>query len=506
MTALLILGNQLFAPQIIRDRWGANPLPHVFMREDRELCTYYRFHKQKIVFFLAAMRTYARELEAAGFDVHYEPLDSTASTQPYEIHLMKFLREHHVTELGVFEIEDKFFEARVGTALQGAGVATHVLQSPMFICSRADFQHYLKTHKKPFMKTFYRAQRERLNILVDAGAQPVGGAWSFDTENRLPLPKTLDPPALPVIDASDAQRDVQQVCEQLFADHPGRSDETWLPVDRAGAQQWLHTFVQERLAEFGPYEDALAPHSDFVYHGVLTPFLNCGLLTPQDVLQAVLHAAYKHKLPIQSVEGFVRQIIGWREFVRGIYRNFSETQDDANFWGHTRQLSAHWYDATTGIPPLDHCLAKVVRYGWAHHIERLMVVGSLMLLLQVAPKDAHRWFMEMFVDSSDWVMGPNVYGMALFSDGGIFATKPYICGSNYYRKMGGYKKDTWCDAVDGLYWQFIGAHREFFLRNPRLSIAVRSLEGMDAKRRQHIFAAADALRDKLTLPAADSAQ
>jgi deoxyribodipyrimidine photolyase-related protein len=228
--------------------------------------------------------------------------------------------------------------------------------------------------------------------------------------------------------------------------------------------------------------------------------LNCGLLTPTDVMKETLTAFEKKKLPIASVEGFVRQIIGWREFVRGIYQNFSERQETCNFWKHSNQLSDIWYGGESGIPPLDRALQKVWKRGYLHHIERLMVVGSLTLLLEVDPSEAHKWFMEMFVDSSDWVMGPNVYGMALFADGGIFATKPYICGSNYYRKMGPDKTGPWCDGVDGLYWGFVKKHKTFFAKNPRLSMMAKTAERMDATRWKKIEAAANELRSRLVVP------
>ncbi|MDG0817575.1 cryptochrome/photolyase family protein [Bdellovibrio svalbardensis] len=203
-------------------------------------------------------------------------------------------------------------------------------------------------------------------------------------------------------------------------------------------------------------------------------------------------------MSIASLEAFVRQVIGWREFVRGIYQNFSATQDTVNFWGHHRKLSSVWYKGGSHLPQLERTLKKVFKYSYCHHIERLMVLGNLMLLLEVDPRDAHRWFMEMFVDSSDWVMGPNVYGMALFSDGGIFATKPYICGSNYWRKMSKEKAGDWCEGLDGLYWGFIEKHRDFFAQNPRLSMMVKNLDKLDPARKKKIFAAGEALKNELT--------
>ena len=201
---------------------------------------------------------------------------------------------------------------------------------------------------------------------------------------------------------------------------------------------------------------------------------------------------------MNSCEGFIRQVIGWREFIRGIYQNFSEQQEESNFFQHKRKLNELWYNGKSGVAPLDDVIKKVLRFGYAHHIERLMVVGSLMVLLEVDPTEAHRWFMEMFIDSSDWVMGPNVFGMALFSDGGVFATKPYICGSNYFRKMGGYKDGDWQEGVDGLYWSFIEKHKRFFLKNPRLSMMVRSLEKMPTEKKRKIFGKAEELRSRLT--------
>ena len=502
-TGLIVLGNQLFEPDLWPDSLNASKLDFAYMREDVELCTYFKFHKLKIFFFLAAMREYAQELRRAGVSVDYEELKK--SRLPYDEHLKKWILKKSIQTLYCYEIEDKFFEKRIVAAAESAGAKLEIMPSPMFLTSRAQFKSYLSKSKRPFMKTFYESQRKRLKILVDKQEQPLGGQWSFDEMNRKPLPKSVNPPGMPKARRSafatetDLLKKVSDLCLEHFSDHPGKLSNVWFPVDRAGARAWLADFVEQRLASFGPYEDALTERSDFVFHSALTPFLNTGLLTPGDVVKAVLDAARKKKIEISSIEGFVRQIIGWREFVHGIYQNFSEVQDTTNFWKHDRKLNARWYEANTGIAPLDHVIEKAGRLGYAHHIERLMVVGNLMLLLEIDPKEAHRWFMEMFIDSSDWVMGPNVYGMGIFSDGGIFATKPYICGSNYYRKMGGYGKGDWCDGVDGLYWSFIDKHQKFFMKNPRLSMMARSVQKMDVGRKSAIFAAADELRNKLTV-------
>ena len=435
MRLFLVLGNQLFDPNLVKENLPAD-LKQVFMREDRELCTYYKFHQHKIVLFLAAMRTYAAEMKDADYEVHYEELGSGAKT--YEDALTAHVKLKKISEIHSFEIEDRLFEGRLEALFKKLKVKWVAHQSPMFLSSREDFQAYLKKTKKPFMKTYYESERRRLNILMDADGKPESGKFSLDEENRQKLPKTVVPPALPAIEHSATVREVIELCKKEFSEHPGSASEFWLPVDRKGARLWLKSFLKQRLEDFGTYEDALAPKSDFVFHSVLTPFLNTGLLTPHEVIEETLKHAKKNKTRLASVEGFIRQIMGWREFIRGMDRNFGEKQAALNFFKHHRKLKACWYEGNTGIPPLDQAIKKATRYAYGHHIERLMVVGSLMLLLEVEPHAAYTWYMEMYLDSSDWVMGPNVYGMALFSDGGIFATKPYICGSNYYRKMGDY--------------------------------------------------------------------
>ena len=490
---VVVLGNQLFA----HASWPQNEVAGVFMREDFELCTYFRFHQQKIAFFLAAMRCHADALRAQRLAVHYEPLTRDAKT--YEDALVAWAHANQFRRLAMFEIEDKFFEARLHARLQAEKIALEVWPSPMFLTSRGNFAAYLERVSRPFMKTFYESQRRRLRLLVDVDGGPVGGRWSYDEDNRQPLPAHVEVPEVPHIAHNAHVTDVVALCRTHFAGHPGDAGGLWLPVDRARALGWLRDFLQRRLAQFGPYEDALTERTDTVFHGVLSPLLNVGLLTPDEVVRAALEAGRKQQVPLQSLEGFLRQVVGWREFIRGIYQNFDDVQRERNHFGHTRRLSDAWARADTGVPPLDAVLDKVQRLGWAHHIERLMVLGSMMLLLEVEPKEAHRWFMEMFVDSSDWVMGPNVYGMGLHSDGGIFATKPYFCGSNYYRKMGGYPKGAWCDGVDGLYWRFVARNRAAFANNFRLRNVARGLDRISPQRRAHIEAAAQVLQDRLTV-------
>lgn len=495
MQVIVVLGNQLFPPSVLRKAVGPGACS-VFMREDFELCTHFKYHQQKILFFLVAMRKCAQELQQAGFDVHYEKLGENSGT--YDQSLSLYLKKMKPAKVGFFEVEDQFFADRLASLLSSLGIAADEWPSPMFLTARQDFKDYLKGTRKPFMKTFYERQRKKLGILVDSKGQPEGGQWSFDEDNRKPLPKNFQSSALPSVSGGKIENEVLKIIAKHFSSHPGRAEDFWLPTDRAGAQAWLQAFLQDRLMDFGPYEDALSAAHPFVAHSVLTPLLNVGLLTPAEVISETLKFAKKKKIALNSLEGFVRQVIGWREFIRGIYQNFHQVQETRNFWGHHKKLTDDWWRGTTGIAPLDDVIMKTQKYGYAHHIERLMIVGNLMLLLEVDPLEAHRWFMEMFIDSSDWVMGPNVFGMALFSDGGIFATKPYICGSNYYRKMGGYKTGDWQDGVDGLYWTFIGRHREHFQRNPRMAMMVKTFDKMPDEKKRRLTTAANLLRARLT--------
>lgn len=502
MTGLLILGDQLFSPEILENRFPERP--RVLMVEDEGLCTHFRYHQQKLVFFLSAMRHYCRELESHGWTVDYRVLDSGDAS--YLEVLGGWLKSHSIRTLQGFEVSDRFFENSLEAFAQAQGVAWRPSANPGFLTSRAEFRRYLESVKKPFMKTFYESQRTRLQVLIERDGSPTGGRWSFDEENRERLPKDLLLPLLPSVSFSEEpeREEVIRLVERRFGSHPGRARASWLPTTRDGARLWLSRFIQERLEHFGPYEDAISSRGPVLFHSVLTPFLNSGLLTPHEVIRTILDAYRKKRLPLNSVEGFVRQVIGWREFVYGIDRNFHERQWNTNHWGHHRRLTEHWYLGTTGLAPLDDAIRKANDLAYAHHIERLMVLGNAMVLCEIHPHEAYRWFMEMFVDSADWVMGPNVFGMGIFSDGGVFATKPYLCGSNYWLKMSDYSKGPWCDVIDGLYWSFLKRHQKALLKNPRMATMARAVDKLEAGRRERIFKAADDFKARVTYEAPEA--
>lgn len=487
----LIMGSHLFPIKSLPS------LDHkqIVMIEDVGLCTHFKYHKKKLLFFLEAMRNYADELRDYGYEVSYIPLKEKGENPHFFFHLEKELSSRACKNLESYEIEDRFFrnELQEFVDTQKLNWITH--RSPLFLHSSREFLELFSSKKHPRLRPFYESERKYRDILMQ-GDQPAGGQFSFDQDNRKRLPQSVSVPKLPPVKHTRHRDAVCQIVNHLFADHPGTTEDFWLPVSREGAKQWLRVFLKERLSLFGPYEDAMSTEEPFVFHSALSPLLNSGLLTPEEVIDEALNC---EGVPLNSIEGFIRQVLGWREFIRGIDECFGVQQETSNFFENERKLSEVWWTGETGLLPVDHVIKNVIQYGYCHHIERLMVLSNVMLLLEIHPQEVFRWFMELFIDSADWVMGPNVYGMGQFSDGGLFATKPYICGSNYLRKMSNFPKGEWCDIFDGLYWSFIDKRRHFFSSQPRLNMMLATLDRMSEERRTHLFTVAEAFRNTVTV-------
>ncbi len=484
MKLFVILGNQLFNPKYLSDYKDHS----FFMAEDYELCTFEKHHKLKILLFLSSMRSFKDELKSKNFNVIYKDINKDFKLS-YEKKLEKTIKEKKIKEISFFEIEDKFFEKRILNLSRKNALKINQVKSPMFLMDRKEFKNYLSKNKRPFMANFYKIVRTKMNLLMNKNGSPKGNKWSFDEDNRKKLPNDIKIPKISVIKETKDTASLKKFINSNFKDHPGKTDKFWFPTTRKDTNKWLDEFLKERIKLFGDYEDAVTDRSNIVFHSALSPLINLGLITPEEIVEKL--RKIENRVPINSLEGYIRQIIGWREFMRGIYQNYDERLSKTNFFNHKRKMKKSWYDGNTGLDPLDHAINNAKNYGWSHHIERLMILANIMNLCEINPKQVYKWFMEMFVDSSDWVMAPNVYGMGLFSDGGIFATKPYICGSSYFLKMMHFKKGPWCDVMDGLYWKFIDRHKKFFLKNPRLAMMVRISEKMNKERKLKIFRAAN---------------
>ena len=475
----LILGNQQFPQKYLKPFKDSTFL----MIEDYGLCTFQRHHKLKLILFLSSMRSYADQLKKNKFKINYYDLNNDFKT-PSEKKLENFICKYKIKELISFEIEDKFFEKKISSLTKKLKINWKVINSPMFLNSRDDFKEYLSKTKKPFMANFYKIARTKIDILMDKG-KPKGGKWSFDEDNRKKLPKDIKIPEMIAAKETKHTKVLKQEINKIFKNHPGEVDNFWLPTTHSDAVKWLDYFIAKKFNLFGDYEDAVDTNNNFLFHSALSPMINLGLLTPDLIIERVKKV--ENKIKINSYEGYIRQIIGWREFIRGIYQNYDQKLEENNFFKHKNSLTSNWYDGTTGLDPLDHSIKNAQKYGYTHHIERLMVLCNIMNLCEIKPNEVYKWFMEMFVDSSDWVMSPNVYGMGLFSDGGIFSTKPYICGSSYFMKMMNFKKGNWNDIMDGLYWRFINKNRKFFQSNPRLNMMVNIYDKMNITRKNYII-------------------
>jgi len=437
-----------------------------------------RVHKQRLALHRATMKAHAAELEQRGVEVHYHELPEGGNSDSTTMLRRAVPRDAERLELA--ELHDDLLERRLRRFARERGIELVVHDTPAFLTPPEFLEKHTGTQlKRAFMANFYKAQRKRMDLLLEDDQEPLGGKWSFDAENRERLPKDHPVPDPPATRRNRFTDDAIEWVESRFADHPGSLDSFAWPVTRRAARSWLDGFLAERFHDFGSYEDAISRRHRALFHSLLTPALNTGLLTPREVLDAALDHASDHDIPLNSLEGFVRQIVGWREFMHGIYRHRGRAIRTRNFWGFDRPMPEAFYTAETGIPPVDDTIRRALDHGYCHHIERLMILGNFMLLCRIDPDAVYRWFMELFVDAYDWVMVPNVYGMSQFADGGTFTTKPYLSGSNYIRKMSRYPKGDWCDTWDGLYWSFIGDHPDFFSGNPRLSMMTRSWEKMD---------------------------
>jgi deoxyribodipyrimidine photolyase-related protein len=435
------------------------------------------FHKQKLVLHRASMQAYGDELREQGYKVEFIPF-----TTSFQNKLQKKLSDIHLTEP-----HDFILEKRLRRYAEKTGIRLHFHPTPAFLSPPEFLVEHIARRKKPFMAAFYQAQRKRMNIMVDADGNPTGGKWSFDEDNRKKLPKNHVPPFPPQSTHNAYVKEAIAYVEKHFPNNPGCAKSFRYPVTRADALTWLKNFITDRLENFGPYEDAISTEHAFIYHSALTPSLNIGLLTPQELVDAALSA----KAPLASLEGFIRQVIGWREFMYGIYRHRGTQIRNLNFFHHTRRIPKAFYDATTGIPPIDRIIRQLHDEAYCHHIERLMVLGNFMLLCRFDPHEVYRWFTELFIDAYDWVMVPNVYGMSQFADGGTFTTKPYVSSSNYVLKMSDEKKGPWTEIWDALFWTFIADHQELFMKNPRSSMMAKNWQKFSTEKQNQMRCTAD---------------
>ncbi len=504
-TLRLILGDQL--TRGLSALSDIDPVRDVvLMVEVAAETTYVPHHKQKIAFILSAMRHFAQDLRAEGVTVDYVALDDPDNTHSFGGELVRALSRHAPDRVVVTEPG----EWRVWAMMQdwGTGLPTPLDIRPddRFFCSRADFARLAAARKTGRMEFFYRELRRQTGLLMDDGA-PAGGQWNYDPENRKPLPAGFRAPKRLRFAPDAITRDVMALVQTRHPDTFGDLEPFGWAVTRADALAALDHFLTDCLPNFGDFQDAMKTGEDFLMHSLISPYLNAGLLTPREVCVGA-EAAYRDgHAPLNAVEGFIRQILGWREYVRGIYWADMPGYAQTNHLNAARDLPAFYWTGQTRM----HCMAECIRgtrqNAYAHHIQRLMVTGNFALLAGVDPAQVHEWYLSVYIDAFEWVEAPNTLGMSQFADGGLLGAKPYVSSGAYIDRMSDHcggchyrvKEKTGPGACpfNLMYWHFLTRHRDRFKVNPRMGQMYRVWDGMDEGHREKVLEGAEALLARL---------
>ncbi|MFN9478510.1 MAG: cryptochrome/photolyase family protein [Betaproteobacteria bacterium] len=506
----LILGDQLAhdSPQLA----ALDPAcDRLLLIEAPGEATHVWSHKARIALFLAAMRHYAAELRKRGLPLEYIELDDPAYGDCPSLtdRLARVLDRERPAELVVVEPGEWRLREAIRALAAARGLRLTELPDTHFLCSRADFAAWAGGKRELRMEFFYRWMRRRERVLVDAENEPAGGQWNFDADNRKPYPKTgpgaIPPPAQFAPDK--LTREVLALVEARFHNHPGSLAHFAWPVTRAQALAALERFVAERLPHFGPYQDAMWTGTPFGWHALVSTSLNLKLLHPREVIDAAVAAWQAGAAPLASVEGFVRQVLGWREFIRGVYWQYMPQLAQANFYGHRRALPRWYWTGQTQMACMRECIGQTLEHGFAHHIQRLMVTGQFALLAGIEPRQVADWYLAVYVDAVEWVELPNVAGMALFADGGRFTGKPYVASGQYIKRQSNYcascryrpeqRSGERACPVTVLYWAFLDRHHDTLAANPRTILMAKSVARLPAAERAAICADAARMLDAL---------
>lgn len=476
----------IFPHQLFEDISPWKGCEKVYLIEEYLFFKQYNFHKQKLAYHRASMKFYEQYLLNNGLIVAY--IEASQASSDVRV----FLAENRDADLRYIDTVDNWLEKHIKQGAATWGLTCQKLANPSFLNTETELWEYYKSYGKLYQTDFYKKERLKRNIMLDEAKKPIGGQWTYDVENRKKYPKGLAPPPVHKPQRSAFWQEAKEYVQTNFPNNVGLlSEENIYPIGFEASKAWLNAFFEQRFFDFGIYEDAIVAQETVLNHSLLTPMLNTGLLTPAYVLETCLCYAEVREVPLNSLEGFVRQVTGWREYIRMVYMIKGTEERTKNYWQFTRKIPESFYTGTTGIVPIDTTIKKVLTGAYCHHIERLMVLGNFMLLCEFDPDEVYRWFMELFIDAYDWVMVPNVYGMSQFADGGLMATKPYISSSNYLMKMSDYPAGTWQQTWDALFWRFLHVHRDFFMSNPRLGMLIKTFDNWDKTKQDNLLAQAN---------------
>lgn len=497
---ILILGDQL-SLEIAALREADKARDIVLMAEVASEASYVPHHPKKIAFLFAAMRKFADHLRADGWNVRYTTLDDPRNAGSIPGEILRACEDARAEEALATEPG----EFRLIAALEDMPIPVHQFPDDRFLCSHAEFAAWAEGRKELRMEWFYREMRRKTGLLMD-GDRPEGGKWNFDHDNRKPPPGSIN--ATPMQFAPDATtQDVLTLIASHFPDNFGTLTPFWFATDSAQARQALTHFIQTALPHFGDFQDAMMKGERFLYHSIISLYLNAGLLGWREVCEAAEKAYRDGHAPLNAVEGFIRQIIGWREYMRGIYFLEGPEYTSRNVLGHTRDLPAFYWSGDTDMLCLSEAITQTRDEAYAHHIQRLMVTGNFALLAGVDPHRVHEWYLAVYADAYEWVEAPNVIGMSQFADGGLVGSKPYVSGGNYINKMSDYCKSCRYDVKEktgegacpfnALYWHFLDRHAGRFSKNPRMAQMYRTWGRMVEEKQTETRASAGAFLAKL---------
>jgi len=499
---VLVLGDQL--TQGVGALAGADKARDlIVMAEVADEATYVRHHPKKIILVVAAMRKFAAELGADGWRVAYTRLDDDDNTGSIASELLRRAEQEGTDNV----LATQPGEWRLRHVLDDLPLKVSIVPDDRFFCPPDDFADWARGRKAMRMEHFYRMMRRRTGILME-GCDPAGGKWNFDHDNRKPARDDLLRTAPPKHDPCQVTAEVIALVKARFGDHFGAPEPFWFATDREGALASLRDFIQHHLPDFGTYQDAMLAGDAFLHHALIGAYLNLGLLTPAEVCQTVERAWQDGHAPINSVEGFIRQILGWREYVRGIYDLHGPGYAEQNALGHDRDVPGFYWDAETDMACVKAVVTQTREHAYAHHIQRLMVTGNFALLAGVDPAQVHEWYLSVYADAYEWVEAPNTIGMSQFADGGALGSKPYVSSGAYIDRMSDYCRDCAYKVSEKtgaracpfnlLYWHFLDRHRDRFQGNPRMAQMYRTWDRMDEGRRETVLKDARSLLTRLT--------
>ncbi len=492
---VLILGDQLSEGlSALREADKATDL--VVMAEVVGEAAYVRHHPKKIALIFSAMRHFAETFRQNGWQVAYAKLDDPDTSPTIVGELLRRAEGHGASEV----IATRPGEWRLIEALVAAPLTVTLLPDDRFVSSLKEFNAWAEGRKQLRMEYFYRDMRRKTGLMMEGG-QPAGGKWNFDHDNRKPASDDLFRPEPLQFEPDEITREVLDLVDARFGENFGSLRPFWFATTRAQALKALDHFATHLLAGFGDFQDAMLQGDRFLHHSVLSPYLNIGLLSPLEICKRIEDEWMAGRVPINAAEGFIRQIIGWREYVRGIYFREGPDYPKRNALGHTRDLPWMYWGGETGMNCMAHAVEQTRDEAYAHHIQRLMVTGNFSLLAGIDPHQVHEWYLSVYADAYEWVEAPNTVGMSQFADDGIIASKPYVSSGNYIDRMSDYCKSCAYSVKEKtgeqacpfnlLYWDFLIRHRERFSNNPRMGQMYRTWDRMDETRRRDVLEGAE---------------